>query len=101
MRGQLKRSIEVSGNESGRVQVDCQGLASGVYLYSPVVDGKAVATNRLVLILNALEVVRTAARGSGHWRSARRGITCFLPPLLSGTSLNPIAWQATGNEFLL
>lgn len=49
LQGQLKRRIEVSGNESGSVQFNCQGLASGVYLYSLVVDGQAVATNRLAV----------------------------------------------------
>ncbi|MBO2008599.1 PQQ-dependent sugar dehydrogenase [Siccationidurans soli] len=49
LQGQLRRSVDVGGNETGRIQLNCQDLAAGVYLYSLVVDGKAVANNRLVV----------------------------------------------------
>ena len=49
LQGQLLRTIDVSANTEGRVQVGRKGLAAGVYVYSLVIDGKSIATRRLVV----------------------------------------------------
>ncbi len=49
LQGRLLRSIDVSNNAEGRIHVNRKELAAGVYLYSLVVNGKVVATKRLVV----------------------------------------------------
>ena len=49
LRGELVRTIDVSTNSEGRVQVNRKGLAAGVYVYSLAIDGSLVATKRLVI----------------------------------------------------
>ena len=47
--GQLVRALDVSTNTEGIVVLNRKGLATGVYLYSLVIDGDVVATKRLVV----------------------------------------------------
>ena len=49
LQGQLVRTIDVSGNATGSVQLARQNLAAGLYLYSLVVSGNTLATKQLVV----------------------------------------------------
>ena len=47
--GQLLRTIDVTGNQAGRIQLDRKELSAGMYLYSLIVEGNSLATNRLMI----------------------------------------------------
>lgn len=49
VQGQLLRTVDVSSNTEGRVQVSRKGLTAGVYVYSLLVDGTLIAAKRLIV----------------------------------------------------
>ena len=49
LRGELVRSIDVSGNREGRYQLSQDNLTAGIYIYSLVVDGEPKASKRLIV----------------------------------------------------
>ena len=48
--GKTVRQINLTGSGKGSLKVDASALASGVYQYSLIVDGRLIATKQMVLV---------------------------------------------------